>query len=460
MANKRITKILILLSVMFLSLIGYLTYIELFEHDFLVNNAYNQRQWDDESGTVRGKICDANGKVLAKSEDGVRKYPYKNMYAHIIGYNSRTYGRINIERTYNDYLLGKNKISNIIGASKGENGYNVNLTIDHDIQEYAYNLLKGNGSVIAIDPKTGGIIAMVSKPDFDPNDEELVKNWSTLADSEDSPFLARATSGMYAPGSTFKLLTSLCAIENGYENDEYDDEGKVEIGGSTFENQNTKAYGHIDMTRGFAVSSNVVFCSLGAKIGGEKLCGVAERFGFNKETDFDIYCAKSYFPTDEKNKEKSAALAIGQGDILATPMQMAMVTCGIANKGVIMKPHLVGSITDNNGNVVRNERISELYDCADSVDTEKVTDMMVETVKSGTGTNASISGITVAGKTGTAENEQTVGQKGKEHTWFLAFAPAYDPQIAVVVMMEYSGGSGGGNCAPVARNIISKYLSK
>lgn len=461
MANKRIVSVLILLSVMFLSLIGYLTYIELFQKEKLVSNPYNQRQWDDEHGTIRGTIFAADGVTLAKTEEGTRVYPYNGMYAHIIGYNSRTYGRINLESTYNNELLGKNRLSSIIGNVSGTNGYNLHLTIDHSIQKAAYNAL-GNrkGSVIAINPKTGKIIAMVSKPDFNPNDNELIKNWNVLVESEDSPFVARSTSGLYAPGSTFKLLTALSAIRNGYENDTYVDEGKVEIGNSVFENHNNKSYGEIDLTRGFAVSSNVVFCTLGARIGGEKLRNIAEKFGFNKEFDFDIPYNISRFPENIKDDEKEAALGMGQGDIQSTPLQMALVTCGIANGGKIMKPYLVDFVSDVNGEVISETKPTRLYNAADILDTDKVTDMMVETVKSGTGTNAAIRGINVAGKTGTAENEMTVLKNDGEHTWFVGFAPAEDPEIAVVVMMEFSGGTGGGNCAPIARNIMQKYLSK
>lgn len=461
MANKRIVSVLILLSVMFLSLIGYLTYIELFQKEMLVSNPYNQRQWDDEHGTIRGTIFAADGVTLAKTEDGTRVYPYNGMYAHVIGYNSRTYGRINLESTYNNELLGKNRLSSIIGNVPGKTGYNLHLTIDHSVQKAAYNAL-GNrkGSVIAINPKTGAIIAMVSKPDFNPNDNELIKNWNVLVESEDSPFVARSTSGLYAPGSTFKLLTALAAIRNGYENDTYVDEGKVEIGNSVFENHNNKSYGEIDLTRGFAVSSNVVFCTLGAKLGGEKLCNIAEKFGFNKEFDFDIPYNISRFPENIKDDEKEAALGMGQGDIQSTPLQMALVTCGIANGGKIMKPYLVDFVADVNGEVVSETKPTRLYNAADILDTGKVADMMVETVKSGTGTNAAIRGIDVAGKTGTAENEMTVLKNDGEHTWFVGFAPAEDPEIAVVVMMEFSGGTGGGNCAPIARNIMQKYLSK
>lgn len=461
MTNNRIIKILILLSVMFFSLICYLTYIQVFQREMLVENPYNKRQWDTEIGTQRGNIMDCNGVLLAETRDSVRVYPYKAMYAHIIGYNSRTYGRINLEYTYNDELLAKSELSDIIGTSGREYGYDLMLTIDHSIQEYAYNLLgKNNGSVIAINPKTGEIIAMVSKPDFDPNDEQLIENWNDLINDENSPFLARTTSGLYAPGSTFKLLTALSAVENDLEGMEFEDRGSVEIGGNVFENQNTKSYGKIDLTEGFAVSSNVVFCTLGAELGGSKLLSAAERFGFNKTFDFDIDYKKSTFPIDIKDDADEAALAIGQGDILATPLQMAMVTCGIANEGVIMNPYLVRGVLNANGDFVREPKPKVLYNSAGSLGTKKIVDMMVETVKTGTGKNAGIYGIDVAGKTGTAENEQIFFSEDKEHTWFVGFAPAYEPEIAVVVMMEYSGGTGGGNCAPIARKIMQKYLNK
>lgn len=461
MTNNRIVKILILISVMFFSLICYLTYIQIFQKDSLMANPYNKRQWDSEVGTVRGSITDCNGVILAETVDSKRVYPYNGMYAHIIGYNSQLYGRINLERTYNKELLGKNKFSELMGSTGNEYGYNLQLTIDHSIQEYAYKLLgNNNGCIIAIKPDDGKIIAMVSKPDFNPNDELLVEKWGELVEDDSSPFLARATSGLYAPGSTFKMLIALSAIENGYEDMVFNDEGSVEIGGHIFENQKEKAYGEIGLAEGFAVSSNVVFCTLGDMIGAEKLSDIAERFGFNSAINFDFECSLSTFPKKIKSDEKEAALAIGQGEMLSTPLQMAMVTCGIANKGIIMSPYIVDSVWSVDGNLVKKNSSKALEISAKYTDTVKIVDMMVETVKSGTASNAAIYGMDVAGKTGTAENEQTILNKNKEHTWFVGFAPAYNPELVVVVMMEYSGGTGGGNCAPIAAKIMKKYFKK
>ena len=457
MTNKRVTKVLILLSFMYLSLIGYLTYVELFQREMLTEHTSNQRNYAPEDIARRGSITDINGVVLAESVDTVRNYPYKGMYAHVIGYNSLQYQRSNIEKKYNDQLLAENEITKVLGTSKKEYGHNLVLTIDHSIQEFAYERFGDNkGCVIAINPKTGAIIAMVSKPDFDPNDESLKENWNTLVEDENAPLFARATSGLYAPGSTFKMLTALASVENGYEDMTFDDKGKVVIGGKELRNQKGKAYGEIDIKTGFKESSNVVFGTLGDILGGSKLINVATRFGFNDVFDFDMEYKSSTFPTVIKDDAQEAALAIGQGNMLVTPLQMAMVTCGIANNGVVMKPYLVDRVVSQESKVVEKYEPIVLYRAADSSYTSKVVEMMVETVRSGTGTNAQIGGVTVAGKTGTSENEKT----DKNHTWFVSFAPAYDPEIVVVVMREYSGGSGGGDCAPIARDIIKKYLKK
>lgn len=462
MTNKRVTIVLILLSFMYLSLIGYLTYVEVFQREMLTSHSSNQRNYDYEDVARRGTIKDINGTVLAESVGAVRNYPYKGMYSHIIGYNSVQYQRSNLEKTFNDQLLAVSKISKILGSSTKEYGHNLVLTIDHSMQELAYKELGDrSGCVLAINPKTGAIIAMVSKPDFDPNEESLAENWNTLVEDDNHPFLARATSGLYAPGSTFKMLTALAAVENGYEDMVFEDNGSVTINGKIFENQKGKEYGEIGIKDGFAYSSNVVFGTLGFKLGGSKLFNVARRFGFNDVFDFDLEYMVSKFPQNINDDAQEAALAIGQGNMLATPLQMAMVTCGIANNGVVMKPYIVDRVVSKENRVVKKYKPTVLYEASDSLYTTKVVEMMVETVKNGTAKNLEkIKGVTIAGKTGTSENEKTDSDNNAQHTWFVSFAPAYDPEIVVVVMMEYSGGSGAGNCAPIARNIIKKYLKK
>ena len=459
MINKRTINILILLSVLFLSLIVYLTYFQIVTSEKLSDNPYNMRQQIYEDDIERGDILDRDGVVLATNENNQRIYPFANMYAHVIGYDSPVYGKSMLEAKYNRQLTGQSGISQAFSMPGDKLGYDLMLTIDHDLQRLASEQLGNkNGAVIAMNPRNGEILAMVSKPNFDPNPDILASNWTNLTDSESFPFLPRATSGLYAPGSTFKIITGVTAIEYGLSDTIFDDRGTIRIGSKDFANYQNKSYGEIDMFRGFEVSSNVVYCSLGAQLGSAALKTSAERFGFNKIFDFDVQMSKSIFPDNQNDDELAAALAIGQGKILATPLQMAMVTAAIANDGEMMKPMLIKSVRNKNGISLMNTRPQKLYNCVSYDVAYQIQQAMVNTVKNGTGTGVAINGITVGAKTGTAENERTSRQNNKEHTWFTAFAPAEDPQIVVTIMMEYSGGTGAGNCAPIAREIIRKHL--
>ncbi len=460
MTDKRIINVLIALCLLFLCLIGYLTYIEFALSDKISQSPYNQRQWAYEEDIDRGNIMDSEGTILARSENGERIYPYNNMYSHVIGYNSQTYGKSQLEANYNKVLLGQYGLGelNLIGGKK--KGYDLYLTIRHDLQKTAYDAIGNrNGAAVAINPKTGQVLAMVSKPDFNPNPDILTKEWEKLIDNEKSPLLARATGGLYAPGSTFKILTASAALDKGLQDTVFEDKGEVTIGGKTVKNSGGKAYGNIDFDTAFKLSSNVAFCTLGAEVGFQKLQSTAEDFGFNKQPDYDFSVTKSIFPTKSDGDAVNAALAMGQGETLATPLMMALVGCAVANDGVIMEPYIVERAVNGSGANVLVNKPKKQVAAITSENAQYIKDMMVETVKSGTGTAAQIGGITVAGKTGTAENEETVLGKNKEHTWFVAFAPAEDPQIAVCVMLEYSGGSGGGTCGPIVRRIINQYLN-
>ncbi len=367
-----------------------------------------------------------------------------------------------IENKYNRLLLGQDDLTEVFSfGADSKTGYNLHLTIDHELQKFASNRLgERNGAVVAINPKTGEVLTLVSKPDFDPSGDALAKKWSELTESEQSPLLPRATSGLYAPGSTFKIITASAAIQGGLEKEEFLDYGSVKIGGATFDNFGKKANGKIDLKKAFSLSSNFAFCTLGARLGGQSLREAAESFGFNKGFNFDIAFSKSRFPEKTADEAGSAALGIGQGEILATPLQMAMTACAIANDGVIMKPYIVHKATNLSGSTVYENREQQLCRAVPSETAEKIKQMMIESVKSGTSKASAISGITVAGKTGTSENELLNKIKNKEHTWYVCFAPAENPQIAVAVMLEYSGGSGGELCAPVARDILRQYLRK
>ncbi len=460
--NKKILHSLILLSAMFLGLVLYLTVFLVFKGPALANDGANPRTLQRENKIKRGDISDRDGERLAYSEfsDGVqiRKYPFDNLYSHIIGYNSQRYGRSMIESSYNGYIMGSSFTSslfNIKNLFEGENaaGADITLTISHPLQKKAYELLgKRRGAIVAINPKTGEILAMVSKPDFNPNEEVLVKNWESISQDSGGPLLSRATSGLYPPGSVFKTLVAAAAVENNMDTDTFEDTGGVTIDGHEFKNYGGRAYGEIGIKQALTVSSNVFFADLADRLGAGKLRPVLENFYINREIPFDVPLSKSRALEGSPGKTTVAAVGIGQGDALVTPLNMAMTAAAIGNNGVMMKPYIVDSANVQNVAVFK-QKPQKLGQATSSYVASQVSEMMVEVVKSGTGRGAAIGGVTVAGKTGTAENS------GDDHAWFIGFAPAENPEIAVAVVVENAGRTGGEIGAPMAREIIRLWLA-
>lgn len=447
-----------------------MSYFELYGKESLMASNYNRRLKANEEGIVRGQIYDRNGEVIAatKVTDGLssRSYPYKRLYAHIIGYNSEIYGKTLLEAQYNDTLLGINAlglIGNTVSLVTGEDktGNNLILTIDHNLQALARELIGDKrGSIVALNPKTGEILAMVSTPDFNPNEKSLEDNWADISTNENSPLLPRAVVGLYPPGSTFKVVTAVAAIEEGLIDFKFEDTGSVVIDGKTFANVNNKAYGELNMTSAMALSSNVYFSKLSEVLDAKALVKTAENAGLNHYISFDIPTKKSSINSNIKSKTEYAATVIGQGKLLVTPLQMALICSGIANDGIIMEPYLVKSISDRNNSILSNTLSKKLYNFTDSKTSELVKEMMIEVVKNGTGTKAAISGVVVAGKTGTAQNEKSTEGGGNDHAWFIGFAPASDPEIAVAVIIENQERDGGQVAAPIARKIMSQWINR
>ena len=470
MNSKKVVIILVFISILFLSLIAYLTAIEVYYRDDYAQSSYNQRNIAEESKILRGTIYDRNAKKLAYSEindNGVqtRYYPYKNMYSHVIGYTSQQYGKSLIEKTANADLLGKNNIGDIFNFKKLKDGNikhgdDIHLTIDHNLQKRTSELMaRYNGACVAMNPKTGEILAMVSKPDFDPSADALQTSWAELNESENSPFLTRATMGLYAPGSTFKVISSALILESDLENEIInDDNGKVDFYDKSIYNAGKKAYGETDLNKAFKLSSNVYFSTLGAKIEDKAFENIAKRFMFNSKLDFDFPYAKSKFQTSSMSEMDCAVASIGQGKTLATPLELALMTSAIANDGKMMKPYIIESVTDENLKVLTRTKPELMAQPVNLNIANTIKDMMLEVVKSGTGTAAQIYGVDVCGKTGTSENELTLKDEGKTHAVFVGFAPYDNPEIAVSVVLEYAGG-GGTYAAPIAREMIRNYLN-
>lgn len=455
-ANKRIIRVLVAISFLFLALITYLLWFNMFKAGEISTNSYNKRQWESEQSVKRGDIYSSDGVLLAETEiDGdarIRKYPRGRLYSHVIGYYSQVYGKSQLEMSRDDELLGKGNISISLGELRY--GNNLNLTIIDELQEYAYEQLDGrNGAIVAMEPTTGQILAMVSLPDYNP--EKIEDNWADMMEDESSPFLARATQGLYPPGSTYKIVTGAAAYDNGLTEETFDDNGKFEKGDVTVYNYGKESHGHIGVKEAFELSSNYAFCTLGYEMGADRVKVEAEKFGVNRSFDFDIPVSQSQIQYKRMSDLDAALVSIGQGGLVMTPLHVAMMGSAIANNGRMMKPYLVETVTTNNGTVVGQSKPSILYDCVGAACADYVQDMMIGVVESGTGKNAQIRGMSVAGKTGTAETDS-----GKDHAWFVGYAPADNPTICVAVILENDGSSGGSTACPIARNVIRKFLNK
>lgn len=461
--NKKIIHALIVLALLMLSLVVYLTWFQVFKAPALASSGQNPRTVLAEESIKRGSIYSSDGERLAYSEysgdEQIRRYPYENLYSHVIGYNNRTYGRSMLENSFNSYIMGtgfSNKLYNLKQLITKENkeGANLTLTIDHSLQQKAYELLGNrNGAVVALNPKTGATLALVSKPDYNPTNESLKQNWDSLSSSKQSVFLPRATRGLYAPGSVFKTITAAAAVENGIADRSFNDTGSFVVDSHEFKNYGGKANGTIDIKTAFARSSNVVFVSLANELGFSKMKAATEKFMIGQNIPYDIplegsSCLKS------NAKTNVAAVGMGQGDTLVTPLNMALVASAIANKGTMMQPYLVESADLSNGYNIYKHNASAMSNAVSEEAADRVKDMMLTCVSSGTGTTAAVSGIKVAGKTGTAENT------GEDHAWFIAFAPADDPEIAICVMVENAANTGGTVCGPIVSRLISYWCKR
>ena len=480
MNNKNLVRnikiLVVFFAVCFMGIIAYLTYFNVAVAEKIKDDNTNKRVRIEEVNVIRGNICDSSGNVLVYSEKDksgkqIRKYKNGPAYADITGYLSYVYGKTGIEDVYNDELLGKTFNYNAVAAffrtlkeefaDNDKKGGNVCLTINSKTQEAGYKEFGNDkGAAAAIDPSTGEVIALISKPAFDP--QNIDKNFSTYKDDkEGTPFVNRAVQGYYPPGSVFKIVTAASALENidGIENQSFNCTGKLKIGNYILTEQGGAVHGKVNISRAFRLSCNYTFGTIGMKLGYDTLEKTAEKFMFNQKIDTAdksgaLKIASGKITIDDK---KSMALvaqdSIGQHGVTANPMSMALVTSAIANGGVIMEPYIVKQITDRYDVVLDTTKPQILSTATSSENAAKIKGYMVDTVKNGTGKNVKISGITVAGKTGSAENE-----KGEQtHSWFVAFAPAEKPRIAVAVIVE-NAGKGGGRAADIAREMIKAYL--
>ncbi len=454
--NKRLVFVMVFFVALFMTLALYLVYFQLFKRSDIENDSHNRRLWVNEDNIKRGSIYDRNGNNLAYSEedsDGsqYRVYNYGKSDSSVTGYSSKTYGKTGIEKSYNKELLalsGENLSNFRKMVVKNDTGYDVHLSLDQNIQEIVYEYMQDiKGSCVVMNPKTGEVLALVSNPSYDPNSVD--EDWDDLIQNTDGPLVNRATSGAYRPGSTFKIVTATGLLNYGLDTS-YNDTGVETIQGYDIRNFADQTFGMVNLRSAFVDSINTYFASKTNDLGRDKYMELAEKFMINKDYDFDMDKNKAIIPFDDLNQVDLAMTGFGYGKTQITPLHMSMITSAIANEGKMMQPRLVTKVVDKDGKIIEEKKEKVLSEVTSVENANIIRDMMVSVVNEGTGTSAYLDSVQIAGKTGTADKENNLLD-----AWFVGFAPAYDPDIAIALVVEDSDDTGGVVAAPIARDIIS-----
>jgi len=473
--NRQIRNLFGVIVIMFALLIVWTTRWTVIDATALNNNALNSRTLITALKVKRGRILTANGETLARSVKRphtvfwTRTYPQGPLFAQAVGYSNLARGQsAGLERYRLDDLKGAQTTLNSVFGPLGGNqdvGDDVYTFLDPKAQQLARQELAGRpGSVVALDPRTGAVLTMYSNPSYDNNHPS--------APCSDACQLNRATQGQYPPGSTFKVVTATAGIDSGkYTPDStINGDSPKTISGVPLNNDNNQSFGPITLTKALTDSVNTVFAQVAEDVGRRTMTKYMKRFGFYDLPPIDLprdelaksrpYNAKGrpYLPASPN--EDIGRIGIGQGGLLVTPIQMAMVAAAVANNGKLMEPRLTNKVVDPDGRTVRTID-PQVYDQVMSPKTASEVNLMMRTVvDEGTGTPAKLgSGVPFAGKTGTA----SIGTTGSGLTqpWFIGFAPANDPKVAVAVTIEKTNGEFGGQvAAPIARDIVQTLLSE
>ncbi len=451
---------------LFMLLIGRVVFINVFEAEDLRNNINNTKADNNTGNVIRGDILTTDGTVLAttlmdENGDQTRSYPFDNVFAHVIGYASNGKAGLEAEENYELLTSHSSLLKQIQADEKGEKvqGDRVVVTLDEKLQQTAYYALGSySGAVVVMEPDSGKILAMVSKPDFNPN--SIGSEWENLvSDTSSSSLLNRATQGLYPPGSTFKMLTTLAYLRahpTDYSSFLWDCQGALSQGDVTITCYGDQVHGQEDLASAFANSCNTAYAQIGLELDNSDFRDVAEEFLFNRSLPTGMQHSQSKFSlTDDSSSGEQMTTAIGQGDTLVTPLHMALITSAIANGGIMMHPYYVDHIETYDGTLVK-QYDPEIYKKVLTPDEAGIlTEYMTRTVENGTAVALSGNGYTVAGKTGSAEYERD-GVTGT-HSWFCGFAQTAEPHIAVAVIAE-DGGTGSSTAVPIAKQILDTFF--
>jgi peptidoglycan glycosyltransferase len=473
----------------FVILAASVTYIQAVEGPDLRDNPNNPRVIAWRTGRQRGPIMSSDGTTLARSTPStnestvyVRDYPEGDLYAHTVGFTSVLFGSRGIERTRSDDLVS-NRDSTISGVLNGLLGGDakprgIRLTLDHVLQEIAAEALGDQkGSVVALDPSTGAVLALVTYPRFDPNSltgANAGAAGQALENDPAEPLRDRSLDQTYPPGSIFKVITTASGLDTGLvsPSSEFADPLALELPGSesTIQNFNGRVCNNgttVTLELAFVKSCNTVFGQLGMDLGGDQLGQTAQAFGYSQEVPFEFDVLTSFFPpqgTIENDPPATAQNAIGQRDNRSTPLLMAMSAGAVANMGSLMVPYLVDEVFTSEGTIEEKTTPTTWRRAMSPASASVLSDLMEQVVISGTGRKATVPGVRIAGKTGTAE------VTGKApHAWFIGFGPvgaAPDiPQIAIAVVVESGGdfgesATGGSVAAPIAQQVLAAFFGQ
>lgn len=467
--NREFVIITYLFVAVFIMMMAYFVYFQVFKSEDFINSPYNTRQNTFAEHVTRGEILSSDEKVLAQTvvgEDGseTRYYPYGAMFAHAVGYDSN--GKSGVESFANFNLLRSHAffLEQVINGiqDKKNPGDNVVTTFNYRLQETAYQALGGNrGAVIAMEPSTGKILAMVSKPDFDPN--TIAADWESIisnTDSENSVLVNRVTQGLYPPGSTFKILTTLEYLRENpnYEDYHYDCKGSITMDNTEIHCYDNAVHGEENLQKSFAKSCNTSYANIGLGLNKTRFAGLCKELMFDTDLPVSYPFNKSSFVLDSKsNADEVTQMAIGQGETLVTPMHMALITSAIVNNGTLMRPYVIDHTENYRGVTVKKFNSLPYGTLLSESEAKKMQEFMSLVVSEGTGSKLNGQAYHAAGKTGSAEFSNT---KGESHAWFTGYASMEGKgSIAVTVIVE-NGGAGSTVAVPIAKQVFDTYFAQ
>lgn len=449
----------------FLAMAGYLAYFLAFDSGDVINNAHNPRQELLAERIVKGSIISADGKVLAETRTDQsgkesRSYPEGKVFCHVVGRTSHSLTGIELNQCYPLLTSHDNPIKQLSNTLRGRKnqGDDVITTLDADLQQTAYQALGSNrGAIVALEPSSGKILAMVSAPAYDPN--QVSENWESLIkySDEESRLVNRATQGLYTPGSTFKMVTAmeyLMEHSGDYEDYSYRCKGSAKYGGTRINCYDQEAHGKLNFRTSFAKSCNGSFANIGMDLNISSFQKLCRNLYFDRALPVDFEYNKARFSLDKHSDgAEIAQTSMGQGKTLVTPLQNAMIAAMIANDGEMMTPYVVDQVRSGDGRTIKQYDPESLGQVVDGWVAEQMQDMMEAVVQEGTATALKGLSYPSAGKTGSAE----VDAKGTTNAWFVGYAPANDPQIAVSIVIE-GVGTGGRYAVPVAKKLFQEYV--